>query len=1664
MRDHDTVDFDDDVDVITIPFDKIIKKQVPKFGWWHLYGLSVAAERAAGASGASAGAAAAAGTLFKVVTGDVEGVQDAVTGVNNPVARREELRKHRAAYASTWRGKVLLTFSIFKPDEKKPLPEKKLKRPVKERPTDPPRVEYELRSAVLLGTDVDFAHGFDKDDVFKVLVEVVVEDFSFMSEPIHIANGNANFLDKPTHAPGLLKRPSGSALKPFKLSDDPSQIGDLIVYLCRVDEKKNNASERIAYARLKAADVMVHGYGFTRQWLTLQPMMAVGGQKKARPLPALLFQALLCLNSDDATPGGGAPSSIVRAPPKPTLPWPPEGGSEQALPARDMLTAYELRLHVYAARDLPATDDNGVLDAFIVAKINGTVVESTVQNDTTHPQWYETLTIRTWLPDRELAPQLVVAIWDKDYPDPDDFVGVCRLPLQRAIFNLSPTEALPDPTWLPLGTAGTAGHAAGEILMSLEILPLPVECAPGSGAVAASDPALSHAAQLADPGPKGKLPTLKAFPGQHPLCMPRDLTPESKKATIGIAVLSLCNLRPGGSKSYMGLKRPFVQVDMGTKGKGKKGGGSAFPATLRKTTPSSKPSPRDPLYMQLLEMSPMLPKKKVLLPPLNVAAYDSLFGGLRTPLIGSNVVRLEERLPETFYEAEGGAAADAGKAKTALVEIWENQRWSVVKGWEPTTKGQDDPPSFSTEHPPFDASSVASNNVPTSTRSEAEPAFEASLKEALDKMPNGWRWSTAWEVDSSERLADAEGWKYATSFTNGRSIAMFGHKGVWIWTYTRRRRWVRTRTEAEDPAAKITAIVSSQKAAKKLEKQRSRARTVTLSSVQSVRVETTSDRAMSIKAKSAKVAPARESAAGAPAVDVAVLRSGMLFKDQGDGSFEERYFVVATDGTLKYYANEADFKAKAPERRSLNVLGAHVSVVAGGTNGRTRLTIRPPGEKARMYHVEAPTADDGKQWCDALQSASRPAEASAPPPAKTSKSVSMKTPLCAADGANGSEASLMTISTEMVDLETGGGGMAAAQRFSTALAKAPGATAGGSVAFETPEPSDYGSDAEEVTEEAVIAMVEQLEAKLYSARNQQMRVQSDLQREDTQPAERAKLEKKAKEADDKVAAIEMELDDVKRENADLGMDVGDSAVVEIKPKYMKGRQKIEEELEISLPDIPFEMFTLMSGQGRKRTKVGSLKALVRVAEDGAKDGPWSAADKQLIADLKAPREFFIRLYVLTGENLKRLDEDSGSDPYLKIRLGDQKRDNRADHLDDVTDVAHINTLFEINTTMPGASLLTIECWDYDGFGRRSDDLIGTTEIDLDDRLFSESWKKLSDKPPIERRHLYTPFSSHSQGSLTLWIDIMDPARAAANPPIDIAPPPPQDFELRVVCWSVKDVPKEDRDDSGLADLFSKIKFGSNAKWESTDTHLRAQDGKASWNWRFKLPVTVDSNIKSEWLRLYVQLWDKDLLSSNDCIGEAEIPLAKWLKQTYMRRVLAAAGQGGATKGPVYWSPKFDWEGTKGEAPKLATEEKKAGFGRLSEIATGIVEQQPLLDNEDPELEASKFWFDMRNKDKPGTSRGKILLSVQLVPVDNVEQLPAGKGRAEPNKNPVLPKPVGRLQFSLNPFKMLFRLIGPAYFKKLQKVCCCVICTLLSALIIYYMFPVVLGNVVTGNVG
>lgn len=89
----------------------------------------------------------------------------------------------------------------------------------------------------------------------------------------------------------------------------------------------------------------------------------------------------------------------------------------------------------------------------------------------------------------------------------------------------------------------------------------------------------------------------------------------------------------------------------------------------------------------------------------------------------------------------------------------------------------------------------------------------------------------------------------------------------------------------------------------------------------------------------------------------------------------------------------------------------------------------------------------------------------------------------------------------------------------------------------------------------------------------------------------------------------------------------------------------------------------------------------------------------------------------------------------------------------------------------------------------------------------------------------------------------------------------------------------------------------------------------------------------------------------------------------------------------------------------------------------------------------------------------LLLSVQLVPSSEVEKLPAGFGRSAPNCNPVLPKQVGRLKFSLNPCRMAYDVLGPKLCGRLSGLLCLIVCVL----VLWGLIPVLIGNVVTAPI-
>lgn len=72
-------------------------------------------------------------------------------------------------------------------------------------------------------------------------------------------------------------------------------------------------------------------------------------------------------------------------------------------------------------------------------------------------------------------------------------------------------------------------------------------------------------------------------------------------------------------------------------------------------------------------------------------------------------------------------------------------------------------------------------------------------------------------------------------------------------------------------------------------------------------------------------------------------------------------------------------------------------------------------------------------------------------------------------------------------------------------------------------------------------------------------------------------------------------------------------------------------------------------------------------------------------------------------------------------------------------------------------------------------------------------------------------------------------------------------------------------------------------------------------------------------------------------------------------------------------------------------------------------------------EDDKFWVPIKRYNEEADvyiGSGYILCSMSIMPTAIADKNKQGDGRGEPNNDPVMPAPVGRIEFTLNPFKML----------------------------------------------
>ncbi|XP_035000642.1 otoferlin isoform X2 [Hippoglossus stenolepis] len=99
-----------------------------------------------------------------------------------------------------------------------------------------------------------------------------------------------------------------------------------------------------------------------------------------------------------------------------------------------------------------------------------------------------------------------------------------------------------------------------------------------------------------------------------------------------------------------------------------------------------------------------------------------------------------------------------------------------------------------------------------------------------------------------------------------------------------------------------------------------------------------------------------------------------------------------------------------------------------------------------------------------------------------------------------------------------------------------------------------------------------------------------------------------------------------------------------------------------------------------------------------------------------PINVLVRVYVVRATDLHPADINGKADPYVVIKLGKSEVKDKENYISKQLNPV-FGKSFEIEATFPMESMLTVSVYDWDLVG--TDDLIGETKIDLENRFYSK---------------------------------------------------------------------------------------------------------------------------------------------------------------------------------------------------------------------------------------------------------------------------------------------------------------------------------------------------------
>jgi hypothetical protein len=497
--------------------------------------------------------------------------------------------------------------------------------------------------------------------------------------------------------------------------------------------------------------------------------------------------------------------------------------------------------------------------------------------------------------------------------------------------------------------------------------------------------------------------------------------------------------------------------------------------------------------------------------------------------------------------------------------------------------------------------------------------------------------------------------------------------------------------------------------------------------------------------------------------------------------------------------------------------------------------------------------------------------------------------------------------------------------------------------------------------------------------------------------------------------------------------------------WRKDRLCFDSELEEAMPLSPFAKFKLHKNQ---RT-TGVFKGLLAVSP-GTRGDDSGADILAGMHSLIVPTEFVVRVYAICGHDLLPPPGLQPADltPFVRLRLGGRTVDTRRSSaaLRGSPD-PQFRACLELRVTLPGNALVALEVH-HDGGAFASEQLVGRTEIDLEDRLFSPAWRALGmdhmpPMVPIESRPLTHPGASGgTRGRMECLVEILPAAVAKALPHLPVALPPPEQFVMRVIVWGTKAIPLADSLTDKLthaSDLFVRAVLtglppnatgapGSRVSrtTEETDTHWRVRHGEGSFNWRMVFPV----ELPMKEARLTLSVWDNDIITPNDHLCEACINVESLLARalTRFRASGGVAGSGGVEHFPdpgTGKSPKpLGLPGTNAHEAPVSTPRGALAYARR--LGSHAYARTRSLVSE--KGKGNGDWIPL-NAIKNGKSRpaGAVSISIAIMHASVAERTPAGPGRNAPNLNPVLPPPT----------RFKWNLLRPDLILLVRRLCACV---------------------------